>query len=91
MKKFLVLALLIYAASCSNPEDKATGNPDSTSFNQSGNEKNLNTTDDAGNQSHANNNDTSAAPSTSKQNVNSSTQGTNRTYTPGGKDINKKP
>ena len=91
MKKFMLLALLIYCTSCSNPEDKATGNADSTNFNQSGNDKNLNTaTDEPGNQSHANNNDTSASPATSKGNVNSGTQGTNRSYKAGGDSTNKK-
>jgi hypothetical protein len=91
MKKILLLALLIYGTSCSNPEDKATGNPDSTSFNQSGNDKNLNTAnDDPGNQSHANNNDTSSSPATSRKNVNSSTQGTNRSYKAGGDSSRQK-
>ena len=90
MKKLMVLACLMYFASCSNPEDKATGNADSSSFNQSGNDKNLNTaTDDIGNQSHANNNDTSASPSTSKQNTVTPTQGTNRSYG-AGKDSSQK-
>jgi hypothetical protein len=90
MKKLMLLALLIYATSCSNPEDKATGDADSTSFNQSGNDKNLNTaTDDLGNQSQATNNDTSASPATSKENANSATEGTNRAYKAGG-DSSKK-
>ncbi len=81
MKRFMLLALLISAISCSNPEDQATGNPDSTSYNTSGNEKNLNTAgDDMGNQSNINNNDTSASPSTSKGNSDSKTDGTNRGY-----------
>lgn len=86
----MFLALLIYCTSCSNPEDKATGNPDSSSFNQSGNDKNLNTTDDLGNQSHADDNDTSSSPSTSKRNANSKTDGTNRSYVPGGDSAKKK-
>ncbi|GEO09612.1 hypothetical protein [Segetibacter aerophilus] len=91
MKKLIVLALLTYVTACTNPEDRATGDADSTSFNQSGNEKNLNTaSDDPENQSHANNNDTSAMPSTSKQNVNSPTEGTNRSYKAGGDSSNKK-
>lgn len=90
MKKLLLLALLIYGTSCSNPEDKATGNPDSTSFNKSGNNKNLNTaTDEPGNQSNINSNDTSANPSASQKNVNSSTQGTNRSYKAGGDSAHK--
>ena len=85
MKKLIVLALMMYVTSCANPEDRATGDPDSTTFNQSGNDKNLNTAnDDPGNQSNVENNDTSASPSTSKENVNSSTQGTNRPYKAGG-------
>ena len=90
MKKILLLALLVYCTSCSNPEDKATGDPDSTSFNQSGNDKNLNTTDDPGNQSNLNNNDTSSSPATSSKNVNSSTQGTNRSYKAGGDSSRQK-
>lgn len=84
MKKILLLTLLFYTVSCSNPEDRATGDPDSTSFNQSGNDKNFNTAgggNDLGNQSNINEGDTSASPSTSKENANSKTQGTNRAYT----------
>jgi hypothetical protein len=91
MKKLLGLVILIYATSCSNPEDKATGNPDSTSFNQSSNDKNLNTaTDDPDNQSNVNNNDTSASPATSKENANSKKDGTNRSYKAGGDSSQKK-
>ena len=91
MKKLLLIALLVYGSSCSNPEDQATGNPDSTSFNQSGNDKNLNTSnDDPGNQSHANNNDTSISPSISKENADSRTDGTNRSYKAGGDSAQKK-
>ena len=90
MKKLMLLALLVYATSCSNPEDKATGDPDSTSFNQSGNDKNLNTAgDDPGNQSNANNNDTSSSPGTMKENANSDTKGTNRSYKAGGDSTKK--
>jgi hypothetical protein len=90
MKKLIVLALLTYVTACTNPEDKATGDADSTPYNRTGNEKNLNTaTDKPENQSHANKNDTSASPSTSKQHVNSSTEGTNRSYKAGG-DSSKK-
>lgn len=87
----MLLALLIYGTSCSNPEDKATGNPDSTSFNND-NEKVLNSRPgptDPNSQSNVEGPDTSAMPSTSKQNVKSSTQGTNRTYTPGGANVKK--
>ena len=77
----MLLALLMYAVSCTNPEDHATGNADSSSFNTDGNEKNMNTaSDEIGNQSNTNNNDTSASPSTSKENANSKTDGTNRAY-----------
>lgn len=87
----MLLALLIYGTSCSNPEDKATGNPDSTSFNQSGNDKNLNTSSDKpDNQSHANDSDTSSSPATSKRNADSGTSGTNRSYIPGSKDSSHK-
>ena len=37
-----MLGALIYVVSCSNPEDRATGNPDSTKFN-SDEKKTLNT------------------------------------------------
>jgi hypothetical protein len=85
MKKLMLMALLMYCTSCASPEDKATGDADSTNFNQSGNNKNLNTaTDEPGNQSHANNNDTSASPATSKQNSNSGKEGAHRSYVPGG-------
>lgn len=90
MKKLIALAFLMYATSCANPEDKATGNPNSTSFNQSGNDKNFNTTDDPDNQSNVNNNDTSASPATSKENANSATEGTNRSYKAGGDSSQKK-
>lgn len=91
MKKLMLAALLIYGTSCTNPEDHATGDPDSTSFNQSGNNKNLNTAnDDRGNQSHINNNDTSASPSTSIQNSDSKTDGTNRSYRTGRDSVHNK-
>ncbi|MDQ6814701.1 MAG: hypothetical protein M3040_13250 [Bacteroidota bacterium] len=84
MKNLLMLALMIYCTSCAGPEDKATGNANSTMFNKSGNGQNLNAPASTGNQSTTNNNDTSAIPSTSKQNVNSPTEGTNRPYKAGG-------
>lgn len=91
MKKLMLLTLLIYATSCSNPEDRATGDPDSTSFNQSGNEKNLNNSnDDPQGQASATMSDTSASPSNLKQNANSSTEGTNRSYKAGGDSSNNK-
>jgi hypothetical protein len=83
MKKLLLLALLIYGTSCSSPEDKATGNSDSTSFNHTGNEQNLNAPHAPDNQSRTNNSDTSMNPS-SGTSENSSTQGTNRSYKAGG-------
>lgn len=87
MKKLMLFALLTYAVSCSNPEDKVTGNPDSTRFNQSGNNKNFNTaTDRPGNQAILQNDDTSSSPATLKENANSKTEGTNRSYVPGVKD-----
>ncbi len=77
MKKLLFLALLIYGISCSNPEDRATGNPDSTSFN-SDEQKTLNTAADL--KSNTDVPDTSSSPATSQENINSKTTGTNRTY-----------
>jgi hypothetical protein len=88
MKKLMVLALLMYATSCVNPEDKATGNADSTAFNQTGNENNLNTASDKPD-NHASDNDTSSSPATMKENSNSATDGTNRGYKAGG-DSNRK-
>lgn len=85
MKKLIVMAILMYVTSCANPEDRATGDADSTTFNQSGNETNLNNSnDDPQGQASANMSDTSSSPSTSKQNVNSATEGTNRSYKAGG-------
>src|SRR3954468_7724876 len=78
MKRLIALTLLIAAVSCSNPEDKATGNSDSKTFNKS-EEKNLNTAGEFDKQ-QTDRPDTSASPSTSKENANSSTQGTNRSY-----------
>jgi hypothetical protein len=91
MKKLLLLALLIYGSSCSNPEDKATGNPDSIPYNKTGNETNLNTpAPELGNQSEISKNDTSSMPSTSAGNANSTTQGTNRSYSAGGDSSKQK-
>ena len=91
MKKLIVFALLIYMTSCSNPEDKATGNPDSTSFNKSGNDKNLNTPgNEIGNQSKGSKQDTFSSPATMKENANSPTQGTNRSYKAGGDSAKKR-
>lgn len=72
----------MYSASCTNPEDKATGNPDSTNFNSDDN-KVLNSRPgptDPGSQSDVSNPDTSVSPATSDTNSNSSTRGTNRSY-----------
>lgn len=83
MKKLMLLALLISALSCHNPEDNATGDADSSSYNKTGNESNLNTAgggNDLGNQSHTDDYDTSMSPSTSKQNADTRTDGTNRAY-----------
>ena len=78
----MLLGLLITAVSCTNPEDRATGNPDSTSFNSDEN-KVLNSRPgptDPNSQSDAAKPDTSANPSTSKENSDSDTKGTNRSY-----------
>jgi hypothetical protein len=74
----MLLSLLIYAVSCTNPEDRATGNPDKTNFNTDEN-KQLNTASSLDN-TNTNRLDTSANPATSKENSNSTTTGTNRTY-----------
>ena len=82
MKRTILLGLLIAAFSCRNPEDRATGNPDSTSFNSDEN-KVLNSRPgptDPNSQSDAARPDTSDIPSTSKENSNSDTKGTNRSY-----------
>lgn len=78
MKKLLLIGLLFYGTSCTNPEDRATGDADSTTFNSNENEV-LNTASD-------NNNpmsqmpDSSVSPATSGKNASSSTNGTNRGY-----------
>ncbi len=82
MKRLMLLSLMIYAASCSNPEDRATGNPDSTRFNAD-EKKVLNSRPgptDPNSQSDAEKPDTSNIPATSKQNSTSGTLGTNRSY-----------
>lgn len=86
MKKLLLLALVLYNVSCTNPEDRATGNPDSSSFNTD-QEKVLNSKPgptDPNSQTDVGNPDTSASPATSQQNANSDTKGTNRSYGAGG-------
>lgn len=78
----MFLTLVIAAVSCSNPEDRATGNGDSSRFN-SDDKKVLNSRPgptDPNSQSDVEKPDTSNIPSTSKQNSNSTTQGTNRSY-----------
>ena len=80
MKKFLLLALITYSFSCSNPEDRATGDADSTSFNAN-EQKSLNTATDFKNLDESA--DTSASPALDKKNAESETSGTNRPYTPG--------
>ena len=90
MKKLMLLALLIYGISCSNPEDRATGNPDGSSFNTD-QEKVLNSQPgptDPNSQTDVADPDTSASPATSKENINSKTKGTNRSYY-GGRDSSK--
>lgn len=82
MKRLILLTVLIYGVSCSNPEDRATGNPDSSTFN-SDEEKVLNSRPgptDPNSQTDVEKPDTSASPETSKENSKSSTQGTNRSY-----------
>ncbi|MDB5247712.1 MAG: hypothetical protein JWQ40_2106 [Segetibacter sp.] len=88
MKKLILAALLFHAASCSNPEDKATGDADSTSFNSSDASFNSppgGASDSQG--SMAPGLDTSAAPAIDKKNADSKTDGTNRSY---GADSGKK-
>lgn len=78
----MLLSLLIYAASCTNPEDRATGAPDSTNFNAN-DKKVLNSRPgptDPNSQTDAEKPDTSTIPSTSKENSHSVTKGTNRSY-----------
>jgi hypothetical protein len=86
MKKILLLGLLIYGSSCANPEDRATGNPDSSSFN-SDEEKVTNSMPGATdpNSLPGAAPDSSSSPSTDKNNSNSKTDGTNRGYG-GGRD-----
>lgn len=82
MKRFILPALLIFSVSCSNPEDRATGNPDSKRF--STDEKKVTNSrpgpTDPGSQSDVERPDTSNVPATSSKNVKSSTMGTNRSY-----------
>lgn len=82
MKRLMLLFVLIYAVSCSNPEDRATGNPDGKRFNAD--EKKVTNSKpgptDPDGQSDVERPDTSNIPQTSKGNTNSSTLGTNRSY-----------
>jgi len=86
MKKLIILTLIITAVCCNNPEDRATGNPESKNFNNE-EKTQLNTAGDYNHKS-TDRSDTSAAPATSKENVRSTTQGTNRSYG-GGQDSGK--
>jgi len=82
MKRLMMLALLIYGTSCSNPEDRATGNPDSKKFSNDEN-KVLNSRPgptDPNSQSDVEKPDTSVIPATSDKNTNSKNLGTNRSY-----------
>ena len=81
MKKLLLIGLLIYGTSCTNPEDQATGNADSSTFNTN-TENNLNTPASTDNPTTATP-DSSLSPSTNIDNTNSSTNGTNRPYRSG--------
>lgn len=81
MKRLLLLASLLYITSCSNPEDKATGNSDGKRFNAD--EKaitNGGATPAGANKSDVEKPDTSVSPATSNKNLNSTTNGTNRSY-----------
>jgi hypothetical protein len=82
MKRILAMVVLTYFASCSNPEDRATGNPDGTRFNADENKVTNSRPGptDPNSQSDAAGPDTSNIPSSSKQNVHSNTSGTNRSY-----------
>lgn len=83
----MLFALLLYVTSCSNPEDKATGNPDSTSFNKGGTDKNLNTpAPELGNQAEGASDSISAA---SKNKATSPAEETNRSYKAGGDSTKK--
>jgi len=82
MKRLILLSSFIYFASCTNPEDRATGNPDGSKFNSDEN-KVLNSRPgptDPNSQTDVEKPDTSVAPATSKENSNSTTLGTNRSY-----------
>ena len=69
----------MFGVACQNPEDRATGDADSSTFN-SNTENNLNTaTDNIDNPTSAMP-DSSSSPATSKENTNSTTNGTNRAY-----------
>jgi hypothetical protein len=87
MKKLMMPALIVFFVACANPEDRATGNEDSTRFNAQ-ERNNLNTATELDNK-NTEQGDTSKSPATSKQNANSETSGTNRTYG-GGEDSTRK-
>lgn len=75
MKRLMVMVLLMYAASCSNPEDKVAGSDSASEVTNS-----RPGPTDPNSQSDVAKPDSSSSPSTSKENANSSTQGTNRSY-----------
>lgn len=82
MKRLMLAGVMLYCASCSNPEDRATGNPDATRFNSDEN-KVLNSRPgptDPNSQSDVERPDTSEIPAISDKNSNSKTEGTNRSY-----------
>lgn len=82
MRKLILPVLLISLFSCSNPEDRATGNPDGTRFNSDEN-KVLNSkpgANDPDGKSDVERPDTSTMTSSSSNGTNSKTSGTNRSY-----------
>jgi hypothetical protein len=80
MKKFMLFALLTYMTACTNPEDRATGDADSSNFNND-EQKVLNSPGERSTSADA---DSSVAPAVDVDNSKSKTSGTNRPYTPGG-------
>jgi hypothetical protein len=79
MKKLMLLAIVMYGISCSDPEDRATGDPDSTMFNAN-DKNNTNSGTEFNNPQGSAMSDTSAAPALDKKNTTSPTHGTNRAY-----------
>lgn len=82
MKRLMLLTLLIYGVSCSNPEDRATGNPDGERFNSDENKVTNSRPGptDPNSQSDVEKPDTSNIPALSDTNARSKTLGTNRSY-----------